>query len=52
MKVEQEEATQAVAKYREKLFNYKNELKEVIEVAKKQQPVPPHLGERDRVCPT
>ena len=34
MKVEQEEASRAAAKYREELFNCKNELKEVTEVAK------------------
>ena len=34
MKVEQEEASQEIAKYREELFNYKNELNEVTKVAK------------------
>ena len=34
MKVEQEEAARAAAKYRDELFNCKNELKEVTEVAK------------------
>ena len=34
MRVEQEEATRVAAKYREELFNCKNELKEVTEVAR------------------
>ena len=34
MRIEQEKAAQAVAKYREELFNCKNELKEATELAR------------------